>query len=75
VQACTGALGEDGSDELTAVVTEPMRLVDGDPDAGYTYAADVPLTRAGAAGCTVRVLPAHPLLTAATDLPLVRYPT
>jgi starch phosphorylase len=74
VQVCTGALGADGSDELTAVVTEPMRLVDGVPGTGYRYAADVPLTRAGAAGCTVRILPAHPLLSRPTDLPLVRYP-
>ncbi|BCJ34626.1 alpha-1,4 glucan phosphorylase [Actinocatenispora thailandica] len=73
VQVCTGALGEDGSDELTAVSTEPMRVVDGDGD-GYRYVADVPLTRAGAAGCTVRVLPAHPLLASPTDLPLIRYP-
>ena len=76
VQLCVGQVGDDGSDDLAGVVTEPMRLAEPEPSDGrYCYTGEVVLSRAGAAGCTVRVLPSHPLLTHPAELGLVCYPS
>ena len=71
VQACSGRV--DGTDDtLIDVAVQPMEYV-GDSDGVYHYEADIPLTRAGSFGYTVRVVPRHELLTSPAELGLVTY--
>jgi starch phosphorylase len=77
VQGCAGRVtdGAHATDELVDTRCVPMRLVgDGDGDGRLRYEADLPLTRAGAFGYTVRVVPRHDLLNGPAELGLVSYP-
>jgi glycogen phosphorylase len=76
VQACSGRVTDagHGADELVDVRSVPMRPT-GDAAGGLLrYEADLPLTRAGAFGYTVRVVPRHELLESPAELGLVAYP-
>lgn len=70
VQAVWGTLGPDG--ELSDAVITPMHFVGN--GGGHRFQAEVPLSRAGSLGYTVRVLPAHPLLASAAEMGLVTTP-
>lgn len=70
VQAVIGTLAPDG--ELVDTAITPMRFV-GNGE-GFRFQAEVPLTRAGSLGYTVRVLPSHPLLASRAEMGLVTYP-
>jgi starch phosphorylase len=77
VQACSGRVTDagHGADELVDVRCVPMRPTGGeDAGDGLRYEADLPLTRAGAFGYTVRVVPRHELLESPAELGLVAYP-
>ncbi|WP_129842599.1 alpha-glucan family phosphorylase [Streptomyces sp. RFCAC02] len=73
VQAVVGRVG--GDDTLTDPVPVPLKP-EGGPDLSgrWTYTGDITLHRAGPFGCTVRVLPTHPLLAARAELGLVALP-
>ena len=74
VQSVTGRV--DVNEQLHDIVTVDMGFVDA-PDStdsagtGYRYEAQLPLTRSGAVGYTVRVLPRHELLASPAELGLV----
>ncbi|MFG1923544.1 alpha-glucan family phosphorylase [Cryptosporangium sp. NPDC048952] len=68
VQACYGTVDLD--DVLHDVHTVGMRALGNGGDT-YRYEADIPLEQAGPFGYTVRVLPAHELLTDPVELGLV----
>ncbi|MFC7327778.1 alpha-glucan family phosphorylase [Marinactinospora rubrisoli] len=71
VEAVVGRIGP--GDELTDPV--PARLTPAAADGPLVrYTGRVPLDRAGALGCTVRVLPDHPLLSGPAELGLVLVP-
>jgi starch phosphorylase len=76
VQACSGRVTDagHGADELVDVRSVPMRPTGADGDGLLRYEADLPLTRAGAFGYTVRVVPRHELLESPAELGLVAYP-
>ncbi|MET3805110.1 starch phosphorylase [Nakamurella sp. UYEF19] len=67
VQTVTGRVDE--TEALHEVTTVPMTFV-GNGD-GYRYEAQLPLTRSGPIGYTVRVIPRHPLLASPAELGLV----
>jgi starch phosphorylase len=74
VQSVTGRV--DINEQLHDITTVDMDVVDdtdavGTTDTGYRYEAQLPLTRSGAVGYTVRVLPRHPLLASPVELGLV----
>lgn len=69
-QAVLGTLGPDG--DLKDTIITPMRFV-GNGD-GHRFQAEVPLSRPGSLGYTVRVFPAHPMLAADAELGLVATP-
>ena len=72
VQAVTGRV--DVNEQLHDIVTVDMTFLDGsDPDgrAGYRYEVQLPLTRSGAVGYTVRVLPRNELLASPAEMGLV----
>ena len=70
VQTVTGPV--DVNEQLHDITTVPMDCTDGNADAdGFRYEAHLPLTRSGAIGYTVRVLPRHTLLAAPAELGLV----
>ena len=74
VQACSGrAVGDDGG-ILTDVQTLPMRFAGPDGAGRHRYEIDLPLTRSGTFGYTVRVIPRHALLSHPAELGLVSYP-
>ncbi|MDQ3505644.1 MAG: alpha-glucan family phosphorylase, partial [Actinomycetota bacterium] len=68
VQAVYGRV--DDHEQLHDVTTSSMRLEGSDGDQHW-YVGEVPLTRSGPFGYTVRVLPAHPRLTGPAELGLV----
>ena len=74
MQSVTGRV--DVNEQLHDIVTVDMGFVDA-PDStdsagtGYRYEAQLPLTRSGAVGYTVRVLPRHELLASPAELGLV----
>jgi len=68
VQAVYGRV--DDHEQLHDVTTSPMRFEGSDGDQHW-YVGEVPLTRSGPFGYTVRVLPAHPALTGPAELGLV----
>ncbi len=67
VQAVTGRV--DITEDLHEITTVPMEFVS-DED-GMHYEAQLPLTRSGPVGYTVRVLPRHKLLAAPAEMGLV----
>ncbi|MFB7514139.1 alpha-glucan family phosphorylase [Streptomyces sp. NPDC056144] len=73
VQAVTGRV--DAEDTLTDTRTATLKP-DGRPDLDdrRPYAGTLELDRTGSFGCTVRVLPAHPLLAHPAELGLVALP-
>ncbi len=71
VQACSGRV-DPVSDRLTAVRTDSMRYV-GEDHGAARFEVDLALTRAGAFGYTVRVVPRHELLSNSAELGLVSY--
>jgi len=60
VEAAYGRVDE--SDQLHAVTTVPLTVVDRSDDGQHRYEGSVPLEHTGAFGYTVRVLPHHALL-------------
>jgi starch phosphorylase len=73
VQAVTGRV--DADDTLTATRTCALKPAGGeDLDGRQPYAGTLELDRTGPFGCTVRVLPAHPLLSHPAELGLVALP-
>ena len=68
VQAVYGRV--DDHEQLHDVMTSPMRF-EGSDGEQHWYVGEVPLTRSGPFGYTVRVLPAHPSLTGPAELGLV----
>ncbi|WP_017559732.1 alpha-glucan family phosphorylase [Nocardiopsis baichengensis] len=69
VEALIGRVGDgDRLEEPEAVALEP------DGGEGPRYTGTVPLSRAGACGYTVRVLPRHPLLTCPAEMGLIALP-
>ncbi|MGI8722525.1 MAG: alpha-glucan family phosphorylase [Geodermatophilaceae bacterium] len=68
VQAVYGRV--DDHEQLHDVTTSPMRFEGSDGDQHW-YVGEVPLTRSGPFGYTVRVLPDHPALTGPAELGLV----
>jgi len=68
VQAVYGRV--DDLEQLHDMTTSPMRFEGSDGDQ-HSYVGEVPLTRSGPFGYTVRVLPAHPALTGPAELGLV----
>ncbi|RKN40857.1 alpha-glucan family phosphorylase [Streptomyces hoynatensis] len=73
VQAVTGRV--DGDDTLAEPVYVPLKP-NGGPDLSgrWTYEGELTLHRPGPFGYTVRVLPAHPLLSARAELGLLALP-
>ncbi len=74
VQSVTGRV--DLNEQLHDIVTVDMAFVDAidssdSAGTGYRYEAQLPLTRSGAVGYTVRVLPRHDLLASSAELGLV----
>jgi starch phosphorylase len=72
VQAVTGRV--DVNEQLHDIVAVDMTFLDGsDPDgrAGHRYEVHLPLTRSGAVGYTVRVLPRNELLASPAEMGLV----
>ncbi|MER5208787.1 alpha-glucan family phosphorylase [Streptomyces sp. NPDC002825] len=73
VQAVTGRV--DADDTLTATRTVTLKPAGGpDLEGRLPYAGTLELDRTGSFGCTVRVLPAHPLLAHPAELGLVALP-
>ncbi|MEU8616848.1 alpha-glucan family phosphorylase [Streptomyces sp. NPDC048623] len=73
VQAVTGRV--DADDRLLDPRTVVLKPTGGpDLDARHPYAGTLSLTRTGPFGCTVRVLPAHPLLAHPAELGLAVLP-
>jgi starch phosphorylase len=67
VEAVVGRVGE--TDDLADSVTAPMKYVGrADGDGADRFESVVPLPHAGLTGYTVRVLPAHPLLSSPAEL-------
>jgi starch phosphorylase len=72
VQSVTGRV--DVNEQLHDITTVHMDCVGSDTDStgnGYRYEAQLPLTRSGAVGYTVRVLPHNQLLASPAELGLV----
>ncbi|TWP36545.1 alpha-glucan family phosphorylase [Leekyejoonella antrihumi] len=69
VEVVHGRVNED--DELTAVTTEPLTVGESLPDGRHRFDGDVTISRTGAFGYTVRVLPRHPGLASAAEMGLV----
>jgi len=72
VQSVTGRV--DVNEQLHDITTVHMDCVGSDTDStgnGYRYEAQLPLTRSGAVGYTVRVLPHNELLASPAELGLV----
>ncbi|MGW8763115.1 alpha-glucan family phosphorylase [Streptomyces sp. NPDC055815] len=73
VQAVTGRV--DADDTLTATRTVTLKPAGGpDLEGRLPYAGTLELDRTGSFGCTVRVLPAHPLLAHPAELGLAALP-
>ncbi|MFF0428884.1 alpha-glucan family phosphorylase [Streptomyces sp. NPDC004520] len=73
VQAVTGRV--DADDTLAATRTVALKPAGGpDLDGRLPYAGTLELDRTGSFGCTVRVLPAHPLLAHPAELGLAALP-
>ncbi|MFD4374690.1 alpha-glucan family phosphorylase [Streptomyces sp. NPDC058486] len=73
VQAVTGRVGAD--DTLTGTRTVTLKPAGGpDLEGRQPYAGTLELDRTGPFGCTVRVLPAHPLLAHPAEPGLVALP-
>ncbi|MFF2773533.1 alpha-glucan family phosphorylase [Streptomyces sp. NPDC058052] len=73
VQAVTGRV--DAEDTLTGTRTVTLKPAGGpDLEGRQPYAGTLELDRTGPFGCTVRVLPAHPLLAHAAELGLLALP-
>jgi len=70
VELYSGPLDEDG--QLSSGRPTPMRQVDGDGQR-IRYAVEMPCTRSGQTGYTVRVLPHHANLPDDKDLALIRW--
>jgi len=70
VEVVTGTAGPDG--DLTDTAVTRMRFV-GNGD-GHRFQAEVPLTRAGSLGYTVRAVPRHPMLASGAEMGLVVFP-
>ncbi|WP_335937476.1 alpha-glucan family phosphorylase [Streptomyces sp. PTD5-9] len=74
VQAVAGPV--DAADGISDARVFPLKPAGGqDLDGHWCYEGPLPLDRTGPYGCTVRVLPAHPLLATAAELGLVALPT
>ncbi|MER7950892.1 alpha-glucan family phosphorylase [Streptomyces sp. NPDC096079] len=74
VQAVTGRV--DADDTLTATRTVTLKPAGGpDLEGRLPYAGTLELDRTGSFGCTVRVLPAHPLLAHPAELGLAALPS
>ncbi|MFE6101652.1 alpha-glucan family phosphorylase [Streptomyces laurentii] len=75
VQAVTGRV--DADDRLLDPRTTVLKPAGGGPDLEdrMPYEGVLSLDRTGAFGCTVRVLPAHPLLAGVAELGLVAVPS
>ncbi|MBM9466841.1 alpha-glucan family phosphorylase [Nakamurella leprariae] len=76
VQTVTGRVDE--HEDLHDITTVPMSVLPAgaesvDPAEGFRFEAQLPLTRSGAVGYTVRVLPRHPLLVSPAELGLVTH--
>jgi starch phosphorylase len=73
VQSVTGRV--DVNEQLHDIVTQDMDVLEADPaeptGTGHRYEAQLPLTRSGPIGYTVRVLPRHDLLASPAELGLV----
>ncbi len=73
VQAVTGRV--DADDTLTSPRTVTLKPAGGpDLEGRLPYAGTLELDRTGSFGCTVRVLPTHPLLAHPTELGLATLP-
>jgi starch phosphorylase len=70
VEVVTGTAGPDG--DLSDASITPMRYV-GNGE-GYRFQAEVPLTRAGSLGYTVRAVPRHAMLASGAEMGLVAFP-
>ncbi|KPI00388.1 alpha-glucan phosphorylase [Actinobacteria bacterium OK074] len=74
VQAVAGRV--DGEDRITDATTVPLKPTGTpDADAGWHYEGPLPLDRTGPYGYTVRILPAHRLLSSGAELGLVAVPS
>lgn len=71
VQLVCGHVGQSG--ELESVSTLSMTEAGRIDDLHSDFVGDVPLDMAGRMGVTVRVVPRHPLMTAATEFGLVAW--
>jgi starch phosphorylase len=74
VQAVTGRV--DANEQLHDITTmdmdfEPAEHAAAADNDSYRYAAELPLTRSGAVGYTVRVLPRNDLLASPAEMGLV----
>ena len=69
VEVVHGRVNE--NDELTQVTTEPLAAGESYPDGRHRFDGDVTITRTGAFGYTVRVLPRHAGLASAAEMGLV----
>jgi starch phosphorylase len=71
VQAVFGPVDPDN--RITVASSIPLELADERDSTGF-FTGVIPLTRAGAFGYTVRVLPRHPLLASPAELGLIATP-
>nr|WP_246283929.1 alpha-glucan family phosphorylase [Nocardioides perillae] len=72
VELVHGTTGD--GDELADPVGEPLVLAESYADGRHRFEGAVTLSRTGGFGCTVRVLPRHPLLAGPAELGLVALP-
>ncbi|MET8974214.1 alpha-glucan family phosphorylase [Streptomyces sp. NPDC004539] len=74
VQALSGRV--DAEDRITDATPVPLKPVNGpDGEGGWSYEGPLALDRTGPFGYTVRVLPAHRLLSSSAELGLVAVPS
>ncbi len=71
VELYYGKLDEDG--QLSGGQPRTMDVQETDKDGKVKYAADMPCTRSGRTGYTVRVLPRHPDIAEPLDMGLLRW--
>jgi starch phosphorylase len=72
VELYFGQLDEDG--QLSSGQTIPMKRLDAQGDGRVRYAAQLPCSRSGMTGYTVRILPHNDLMAASIDMGLIRWP-
>jgi starch phosphorylase len=72
VQAVYGSV--DADNRLNSYQLLPLLLAE-ERDGAGVFAGEIPLSKAGPFGYTVRVLPAHPLLASGAELGLIATPS